>query len=36
VTYNFGNQSGKRRGRLEGDLGGNDDFDDSGNSNMDE
>ena len=36
VTYNFGNQSGKRRGRPEGDLGGNDDFDDSGNSNMEE
>jgi hypothetical protein len=36
VTYNFGNQSGKRRGRPEGDLSGNDDFDDSGNSNMEE
>ena len=33
LTYNFGNQSGKRRQRPDGDMGGNDDFDDSGNSN---
>lgn len=36
ITYNFGNQMGKRRGRPEGDFGGGgDDFDDSGNSNAD-
>ena len=36
VTYNFGNQNGRRRGRPEGDFnGGGDDFDDSGNSNTD-
>ena len=35
LTYNFGNQSGKRRQRTDGDMGGNDDFDDSGNSNSD-
>lgn len=35
ITYNFGNQMGKRR-RSDGDFdGGSDDFDDSGNSNMD-
>ena len=35
ITYNFGNQMGKRR-RPDGDFdGGSDDFDDSGNSNMD-
>ena len=36
VTYNFGNQMGKRRGRTDGDFeGGGDDFDDSGNSHTD-
>ncbi len=36
VTYNFGNQQGRRRGRSDGDVsGGGDDFDDSGNSNTD-
>ena len=36
ITYNFGNQMGKRRGRPDGDMsGGGDDFDDSGNSNSD-
>ena len=35
ITYNFGNQMGKRRGRPDGDFGGGDDNDDSGNSNMD-
>ena len=35
ITYNFGNQMGKRRGRPDGDFGGNDDSDDSGNSNID-
>lgn len=36
ITYNFGNQMGKRRGRPDGDISGsNDDFDDSGNSNAD-
>lgn len=35
ITYNFGNQMGKRRGRPEGDMGGGDDFDDSGNSSSD-
>ena len=36
LTYNFGNQQPRRRGRPDGDLGGgNDDFDDSGNSNTD-
>ena len=36
VTYNFGNQNGRRRGR-DGDFGegGGDDFDDSGNSTSD-
>lgn len=34
VTYNFGNQQGRRRQRPDGDFGGSsDDFDDSGNSN---
>ena len=32
VTYNFGNQNGRRRGRPDGDMEGGDDFDDSGNS----
>ena len=36
VTYNFGNQNGRRRGRPDGDISGGDDFDDSGNSNMDD
>lgn len=37
LTYNFGNQQGRRRGRPDGDMnGGGDDFDDSGNSSMDE
>ena len=36
ITYNFGNQQGRRRGRMEGDMGGGgDDSDDSGNSNTD-
>ena len=36
VTYNFGNQQGRRRQRPDGDFGGgNEDFDDSGNSNTD-
>ena len=36
VTYNFGNQQGKRRGKEGGDLGGGgDDYDDSGNSSSD-
>ena len=36
VTYNFGNQQGRRRGRPDGDVsGGSDDFDDSGNGNTD-
>ena len=36
LTYNFGNQQGRKRGRPEGDFnGGGDDFDDSGNSNSD-
>ena len=36
LTYNFGNQTGKRRSdRGEGMSSGGDDFDDSGNSNMD-
>ena len=36
LTYNFGNQQGRKRGRPDGDLGGgSDDFDDSGNSNTD-
>ena len=37
VTYNFGNQQGKRRGKDGGDLGGggNEDFEDSGNSSSD-
>ena len=36
VTYNFGNQQPRRRGRPDGDMGGGgDDFDDSGNSNTD-
>jgi hypothetical protein len=34
VTYNFGNQRG-RRGRPDGDLGGSDDNDDSGNGHSD-
>ena len=38
LTYNFGNQmGGKRRGKPDGDFGGSEDnFDDSGNSNMDD
>ena len=33
LTYNFGNQNGRRRNRPDGDLGGSsDDYDDSGNS----
>ena len=33
VTYNFGNQQGRRRGRSDGDFGGgSDDMDDSGNN----
>ena len=36
LTYNFGNQQGRRRGRPDGEMGGgSDDFDDSGNSNSD-
>ncbi|MBQ1858423.1 MAG: outer membrane beta-barrel protein, partial [Paludibacteraceae bacterium] len=36
LTYNFGNQQGRRRGRQDGDFNsGGDDFDDSGNSNSD-
>ena len=36
LTYNFGNQQGRRRGRPDGDMSGSgDDFDDSGNSNSD-
>ena len=36
VTYNFGNQQGRRRGRPDGDFsGGGDDMDDSGNSTTD-
>jgi len=36
LTYNFGNQQGRKRGRPDGDMnGGGDDFDDSGNSNSD-
>ena len=36
LTYNFGNQQGRKRGRPDGELGGgSDDFDDSGNSNSD-
>ena len=36
ITYNFGNQQPRRRGRPDADLGGSgDDFDDSGNSNTD-
>ena len=36
VTYNFGNQNGRRKGRPGEELGGGgDDMDDSGNSNMD-
>ena len=35
LTYNFGNQQGRKRGRSDGDMGGSDDFDDSGNSNSD-
>ena len=36
VTYNFGNQQGRRRGRPDGDVsGGGDDMDDSGNSTTD-
>lgn len=35
ITYNFGNQMGKRPGRPDGDLGGSDDMDDSGNSHTD-
>ena len=35
ITYNFGNQNNRRRGRQDGDMGGSDDMDDSGNSNSD-
>ncbi len=35
ITYNFGNQQGRRRNRPDGDMGGGDDMDDSGNSNSD-
>ena len=36
VTYNFGNQNGRKRGRPDGDFdGGGDDFDDSGNGHTD-
>ena len=35
ITYNFGNQLGKRRGRPDGDFGGGDDNDDSGNGHTD-
>jgi len=36
ITYNFGNQQGRRRGRPDGDFGGGgDDMDDSGNSHTD-
>ena len=36
LTYNFGNQQPRRRGRPDGDMGGGgDDFDDSGNSTTD-
>ena len=36
LTYNFGNQMGRRRGRPDGDFdGGSDDFDDSGNGHTD-
>ena len=35
ITYNFGNQQGRRRGRPDGDFGGSDDMDDSGNSHSD-
>jgi outer membrane receptor protein involved in Fe transport len=35
VTYNFGNQNGRRRGRSDGDFGGGDDMDDSGNGHSD-
>ena len=36
LTYNFGNQQPRRRGRPDGDYsGGSDDFDDSGNSTTD-
>ena len=36
LTYNFGNQMGRKRGRPDGDIdGGSDDFDDSGNGHTD-
>ena len=36
LTYNFGNQMGRKRGRPDGDFdGGSDDFDDSGNGHTD-
>jgi hypothetical protein len=37
LTYNFGNQTGKRRNKDNGDMmgGGGDDMDDSGNSSSD-
>ena len=36
VTYNFGNQMSRRRGRPDGDFdGGSDEFDDSGNGHTD-
>ena len=34
LTYNFGNQQGRKRGRPDGEMSGSDDFDDSGNSNQ--
>ena len=37
ITYNFGNQQPRRRGRPDSELGGSsDDFDDSGNSSSSE
>jgi len=36
LTYNFGNQQGRRRGKPGEEFGGGDDMDDSGNSSMDE
>ena len=35
ITYNFGNQQGRRRNRPDGEIGGGDDMDDSGNSSSD-
>jgi len=36
VTYNFGNQTGRRKGRPGEEMSGGDDYDDSGNSNTEE